>query len=189
MAQAKVPGTFDFIKQLVDQDEKVVVFTSYSEPLNRMEQLLNDSKIKYVRIDGSIDGKEKVDRAFAFNDDPDIMVAICNMKAAGHSINLSAASYVNVLNYPLSPMELDQAIFRTDTVDKKKKTTVYYSTCVGDDGENTVDMRLADLNESKVHDINNFVDKGKDVDDILNATDAIYSEILKQYGNDNSKEE
>lgn len=189
MAQAKIPGTFDFIKQLVDQDEKVVVFTSYSEPLNKMEQLLVENKIKYVRIDGSIDGKEKVSRAFAFNEDPEIMVAICNMKAAGHSINLSAASYINVINYPLSPMELDQAIFRTDTVDKKNKTTVYYSTCVGDDGENTVDMRLADLNESKVQDINNFVDKGKDVDDILNATDAIYSEILKQYGNDNDKQE
>lgn len=189
MAQAKIPGTFDFIKQLVDQDEKVVVFTSYSEPLNRMEQLLIENKINYVRIDGSIDGKEKVERAFKFNEDPDVMVAICNMKAAGHSINLSAASYINVINYPMSPMELDQAIFRTDTVDKKKKTTVYYSTCVGDEGENTVDMRLADLNESKVFDINNFVDKGKDVDDILNATDAIYSEILKQYGSDNSKEE
>src|SRR5207249_2276476 len=68
-AQAKVAGTMEHVEQLVDNGDKVIIFTWYNEPLNMMEKALNELGIKHVRIDGSIDGREKASRAVKFQED------------------------------------------------------------------------------------------------------------------------
>ncbi len=49
-------------------------------------------------------------------------------------------------------------------------------------------MRLADLIEDKIEDINMIVDGGKDVIDITNVSDVLASEFLQVTPNEDAKE-
>lgn len=183
MAQAKVPGVFDHIQQTIEEGQKVVVFTWYSEPLNLLEEMLLNAGVNYVRVDGGVsDAKEKMARATKFQEDPDCMVFIGNGKAAGHTIPLHAANIAIMLNQPLTPKDLDQAMSRLEHLEKKDVVTIYYATCIGDPGEDTVDMKLTDLNMDKLSDINAVVDGGKDINNTENTVEVLFDEIVKQYG-------
>ncbi len=182
-AQAKVPGMMEHLEQLVDAGEKVIIFTWYTEPLNMIEKALKELGIKGVRIDGSIDGKEKAARANAFQDDPDIMVCYANGKSAGHSINLSAASVIYVLNQPLSPKDLEQCLFRADHVEKKEKITIYYPIAIGEDSDEiTVDIKMDQLNQEKFADIDQTIDGGVATVAMDSAIEQLFTSMKDTYG-------
>jgi SNF2 family DNA or RNA helicase len=181
MAQAKCPGTIEQIKLLVDQGEKVVVFTSYSKPLDILSEAMRSEKIGYVRVDGKIDGAEKVARAEKFNTDPECKVFLGQMRAAGHSISLYAANHTIILNQPLTASDIKQCLFRDVTMTKQQASTVYYAICTRDDGEATIDEVVLDLNISKYEDANDVIDRGEAMTSIENAAEVVYRAMMEQY--------
>jgi SNF2 family DNA or RNA helicase len=185
MAQAKVPGLIKQIDEMIETSGKVVVFFTYSKPIAMMAEYYGD---KCVVVDGSIDGEEKIARAEKFQNDPSINVFIGNMKAAGHTIDLTSAKVCVIGNFPLSPADILQAIRRLYRIGQKDAVKVYFALCIGDRNETTVDIRLADLIEDKIEDINMIVDGGQDVIDITNVTDVLASEFLNVKDNDNAEE-
>lgn len=183
MAQAKVPGTMEHILQIVDEGNKVVLFTSYEEPLSMLEKALKEEKVKYVRVDGKVlDASEKMRRATQFQEDDDTMVFIGNLTAAGHTIPLHKANIIIMLNQPLTPKAMEQGVARVEHMDKKDTVTVYYPTCVGEKGEITVDEKLVELNAGKLLDIDAVVDGGKDINNIENMSEVLFESLLQQYG-------
>jgi SNF2 family DNA or RNA helicase len=184
MAQSKVSGTIEQALQLVDEGSKVVIFTSYNEPLNMMSRALTEREIGFVRVDGNVvDAKEKMVLATRFQQDPECMVFIANIKAAGHTIPLHVSSVIFILNQTLTPKEIEQAIARLEHIDKKDPITIYYPTCLGESNEETVDMRLTSLNAGKLLDIDAVVDGGKDINNLENISEMLFESMKKEYEN------
>lgn len=184
MAQAKVAGTVEQILQTIDEGEKIVVFTSYTEPIRMLEKAMIENGIKYRMVDGSVvDAREKMKRATEFQDDPEIMVFLGNGSACGHTIPLHNANIIVALNQPLTPKDLEQWVSRLENMDKKDAITIYHATCLGDTDEWTVDQRMIELNAGKLLDIDAVVDGGKDINNMGNMSDLLFESMIKQYGN------
>lgn len=183
MAQAKVPGTIELIKQTVSEGNKIVIFTSYTEPLDMLERAMKENKIRYERVDGKVlDAAEKMRRATEFQENPEVMVFLGNMKAAGHTIPLHVANIMVQLNHPLTPKESEQCTSRLEAVEKTDAVTIYYPTAIGEKDEVTVDEKMMELNGGKNFDIDAVVDGGKDINNIQNTSEVLFESMISQYG-------
>ena len=184
MAQSKVSGTIEHAMNAVDEGNKVVIFTSYDEPLNMIEKILIEAQMKYVRVDGNVtDAKDKMDLATKFQEDLECMIFIGNLAACGHTIPLHNASIMYMLNQPLTPKAIEQATARMENLDKKEGITIYYPTAIGEGSEITVDMKLTELNAGKLLDIDAVVDGGKDINNLGNLSEMLFESMISQYGN------
>lgn len=190
MAQSKVPGTMEHALQAIEEGNKVVIFTSYNEPLNMLSALLGEAKVNYVRIDGNVlDAKDKMDLATKFQEDPECMCCIANIAAAGHTVPLHASSIMYVLNQTLTPKAIEQAVARLENLEKKEPITIYYPTAIGEGDEITVDMKLTELNAGKLFDIDAVVDGGKDINNLGNISEMVFESMRQQYGSRDAREE
>jgi SWI/SNF-related matrix-associated actin-dependent regulator 1 of chromatin subfamily A len=52
-SKAKIEGVYEFIKDLLETEEKFIVFAYHYDMLNRIEELTKEKNIEYIRIDGS----------------------------------------------------------------------------------------------------------------------------------------
>lgn len=177
MAMAKIPGVIEHTESLIDAEEKVVILTLYQDSARKIADHFGD---KCVLIDGSVDGTEKVERSRRFKSDPNIMVAVVNMMAAGHTISLASSSHGIVLSLPLSPKVLEQATDRLKDITKTKPSTIYYALCRDDEGGVTVDERLMALNSSKDSDIAAVIDNKDSASMQENAIDVLWRDIVEQ---------
>lgn len=154
MALAKIKGVIEHAEMLIEAGEKVVIFTDYKDPI---KSIAHHFGVKAVVIDGDVSDKDKVDNARKFMYDPAVMVAVCNYKAAGHTIDLSVSCHVILLNLPLSPKTIYQASDRVKNLSKSKHSHLYFC-IVRDQNDVTIDERLLDLVSGKDSDINALID-------------------------------
>ena len=179
MANAKVPGICDMIDEIISTGDKVVVFFSYTDPIRAIKQRYGD---KCLYIDGSIiDGKEKVDIANKFQTDDNIKILVANMKAAGHTITLTASNKLIIGNYPLTPKDMEQAIYRVLRYSQTKAVEIYL-TCVTGSGEMpTVDERMYEMTTSKIKDIDAVLDGKSVVLDEESFTTKLWNQVIEDF--------
>lgn len=125
-SMAKIPGIIEIANSIMDEGRKVVIFSSYKEPLNTLEKQFAGSCVK---IDGSVSSFDRDRLVQLFIEDPNIKVFLGNMVAAGVGINLVNASDVVFVNYPLVPSELNQCIYRCIRIGQKNNVKVHLTMC------------------------------------------------------------
>lgn len=59
LAKAKVPFTWDVAQKVLSAGEKVVIFTGFTEAMREFEQLCEQDKHLYVKVDGAVSLTEK----------------------------------------------------------------------------------------------------------------------------------
>lgn len=155
LAMAKVKGAIELIDNLIENGKKVIVFTSYTAPV---DMLYNHYKDGCVVVDGRVEGADRFVRVKRFKTDPDCNLFIGNTTAAGTSINLSEANDTIFLNFTFTSTEISQCIARMKMPNKKKKMGVYFLMC-----KDTIDEILYDLVADKQDDINQIIDGGQGV--------------------------
>ena len=89
--KAKQKAASDRIKDSVNQGKKVVVFTCFSEGIERHKKQFGGAA---VIITGPQSVAERMDAADAFQNDPKINVCLCNIIAGGLGITLTAGTHV-----------------------------------------------------------------------------------------------
>jgi hypothetical protein len=179
MALAKVPGIIEHVEQLIDAGEKVIVFFGYTMPIEKMALHFGN---KAAIITGEvIGGHAKMEQALRFKNDPECMVMLANLQAAGHSVDLSVSSNVILGNYPMSPKGIEQALDRTKNLAKIHASNAYFCTCVGSDGKETVDERLRRLVAGKDSDINWLFDGSEAKGMLDDIPELLWKELMEQY--------
>ena len=73
---------------------------------------LDDRKVTYVRLDGSMNQQKRAQAVSGFTTDPSISVMLVSLKAGGVGLNLTAASVVFLVDPWWNPSTEDQAIDR-----------------------------------------------------------------------------
>ncbi len=136
---------FDFVvdkvKEICENNERIVLFTHFLKTLDLMELAFNKSKIKYIRIDGATQNRQIVIDKF---NNKEVDAAICSIQACGHGINLIAANHVIHIDHWWNPSIEDQATDRVYRIGQEKTVYVYNVFTKG-----TLEEKIASLLEKK----------------------------------------
>jgi SWI/SNF-related matrix-associated actin-dependent regulator 1 of chromatin subfamily A len=171
-SKAKIKGVKELIDSILETGKKVVVFGSYKEPLNELEKHYGKACVK---IDGSVDSWARDQRIQKFWHDEECTVFLGNMQAAGVGINLTNASDVIFLNFPLTPAELYQVTDRCDRIGQTVAVNVHYTFC-----EDSIDEYIYDIIVDKEKDIKILIDKGGDVMYRENIAETLMKKLLNR---------
>ena len=116
----------DILENILNADEKVIIFTQYVE-MGKLIQKLISKKFKQdvLFLHGSQTLKEKTEVIDNFQEDEDYKILVATLKTGGTGLNLTAAR--NVIHYDLwwNPAVENQATDRVHRIGQDKDVMVY----------------------------------------------------------------
>lgn len=112
LANMKVKSTIELVESAIDQDEKVLVFSAFREPIARLADHFGEQA---VQIHGGVPVTKRQDLVDRFQTDDSVRVCIANIHVAGVGFNLTAARQVvfNDLDWvPASHWQAEDRAYR-----------------------------------------------------------------------------
>lgn len=165
ISEEKVESTIELAQNIIDQDKKVIIFTNFTETLNKIAGHFGKQA---VTLDGS---SSKTQRQYAvdqFQENEKIKVFVGNIKAAGVGITLTASEAVIINDLSFVPGDLSQAEDRAYRYGQKNNVSVYYPIF-----ENTIEGAIYDIIIRKKNIISTVMgdnlDKADVVAEIMNS--------------------
>ena len=158
---AKAEALLKKLKKLESQDlsnpPKILVFTEFRTTQAMLQQFFENNGYKCEGINGSQGLDQRKSALTNFKNDSRIMVAT---DAAGESLNMQFCNIIFNYDLPWNPMMIEQRIGRVDRIGQKKEVKAYNILT-----ENSVDLRVYEVIEEKLHQIMNQlgIDKTSDV--------------------------
>ena len=111
------------IQNLVEEKNKVLVFSSFVKHLNLFANKFNELGIPYAMLTGSTKDREKVVNHFKKN--AKTRIFLISIKAGGVGLNLTEADYVFMLDPWWNPAVEQQAISRAHRIGQSKSVIAY----------------------------------------------------------------
>lgn len=118
-----IPNTIKLAEQLISEGKKVIIATCYDEELNLLKEYFGDKAVVY---NGKMNTKQKDNAQKSFTDDPNIMVFIGNIIAAGVGITLTVSQSIIFNNISFVPSECRQMEDRAYRIGQTKDVDIYY---------------------------------------------------------------
>lgn len=201
---AKVGNICDWVSQkLDDSNAKFIIFGHHKDFLGAIADTLDGKKIKYMKIDGSTSKEKRFLNTEAFQNDPEIRVAVLSIQAASVGLTLTAASEVIMGEFPWTPALAQQAECRAHRNGQKSLVTCYYMVAnntidgylwnmlskksvvssvmldggEGDEMEEEITMETGDLLDSIILSVHEGVEKGiVDINELPKDSEDDFSE-------------
>lgn len=126
----------------VADGHKALVFSQWTSLLDRVEPLLRDAGIPFVRLDGTTSDRGGVVRRFQADDGPPVFLV--SLRAGGTGLNLAAADHVFLLDPWWNPAVEDQAADRAHRIGQDRPVFVHRLVA-----RDTVEERILALQERK----------------------------------------
>jgi SWI/SNF-related matrix-associated actin-dependent regulator 1 of chromatin subfamily A len=123
LAFAKVTSTLDFVRGAIDQSEKVIVFSCFEDPVQKLAKELGSTAVVVTGKTPASLRQGLVDR---FQNDPDVRVFIANIIAGGTGLNLTAATQVVFNDLDWVPTNHWQAEDRAYRIGQTRTVNVTY---------------------------------------------------------------
>lgn len=164
-ALGKLNEVREFTKDILDSGEKLILFCNLHSIVDELRSFFP----KAVTVTGRDNQEEKQKSIDAFQNDPNTQLIICNIKAAGVGITLTASSRVAFIEYPWTYADCVQCEDRAHRIGQKNNVMCTYFL-----GQKTIDEQLYEMIQSKAHIANTvtgatdqmkteFVDKIRDI--------------------------
>jgi len=167
---AKAGLAADYAAQLARSVGKVVFFAKHIAVMDAAEELFAKRELKTVSIRGDQSATLRQREIDAFNNDPDVSVAVCSLTAAGVGLNLQSASNVVLAELSWTAAEQTQAIDRVHRIGQEEPVTAWRIIAA-----QTIDTRIAELIDSKQGLAARALD-GSDVE--VGSTDSVQLDAL-----------
>lgn len=139
-ARGKVKAVADFIHDVVDGGEKLIMFAYLKEVV----QALKDEFPDAVTVTGSDNTAQKQDAVDRFQNDPECKLIILNYKSGGTGLTLTAASRVGFIEFPWTYSDCEQAEDRAHRNGQKNAVNCYYFL-----GDKTIDEYMYKVIQTK----------------------------------------
>lgn len=140
---AKLDVLLPRLTEIVESGHKALVFSQFTRHLAVIRDRLDALSIGYEYLDGRTTRRDvKVDR---FQSDPDCPVFLMSLKAGGVGLNLTAASYVFILDPWWNPAAENQAVDRAHRIGQTKPVMTYRLITRG-----TVEEKVRELQSAKL---------------------------------------
>lgn len=162
---SKIERCVDLVEQIVNSHNKVVIFSTFKEPVYQLEKLLQ----AYSPLIGTGDMRDEdvstnIDK---FQKDDKYKVFIGTIAKCGTGVTLTAASYMIMIDTPFTASSTEQAEDRIYRIGTTKPVFIYHLIC-----EDTIDERVAKIIATKGA-MSDYL-----VDDVI-TNDSL--NILKEY--------
>ena len=139
----KIDFLMENLEQLVEEGHKTLVFSQFTTYLDMIENKIKVNGWKMARIDGSQTIKKRGEQVELFQEG-DAQVFLISLKAGGFGLNLTAASYIFLMDPWWNPAVERQAIDRAHRIGQENKLTVYRPIIKG-----SVEEKVLILQQSK----------------------------------------
>lgn len=123
LSNQMVPNTIRLADSFIEKGEKVVIACCYDEELYTLKEYYGD---RCVIFNGKVSAKDKDKNIEKFTNDPNIMVFIGNIQAAGVGITLLASHtliFNNISFVPGDNLQMQDRIYR---IGQTKDVDIYY---------------------------------------------------------------
>ena len=141
--KAKHAACAERIRDVLAAGQKVVVFTCYTDGITRHRKALGETA---VTITGADSTEQRLAAVDAFQGNPNVRVALCNLIAGGVGITLTAGTHVIFQDLDWVPANHLQAEDRCYRLGQTERVTVEYLIADG-----TLEGYIAQLLETKLH--------------------------------------
>ena len=141
IAFVKCRHTIKFVENALEQGEKVIIFTSF---LNTLQRFRRHFKDRAVYVSGEVPVHERQNRVDRFQNDDAIKLFVANMHIAGVGINLTAARQIVFNDLDWVPANHWQAEDRAYRIGQTGTVNVTYMIATG-----TVDSFVKTVLETK----------------------------------------
>ncbi len=139
----KIDFLIETLEQILEEGHQVIVFSQFTTYLDIIEHAVREKHWKLSRIDGSQSVKKRQEQVDQFQEGK-TPVFLISLKAGGVGLNLTAASYVFVMDPWWNPAVENQAIDRAHRIGQKNTLTVYRPIIKG-----SVEEKVLQLQEMK----------------------------------------
>jgi SNF2 family DNA or RNA helicase len=145
----KLDKAEDLMKDIVEEGERVVLFSQFKSGLHVLKDRLLSAGIKAVIYDGDTSSYKRNEIQLDFDPktapkDPRWDVVLCNYKAAGEGLNLHSASQMIIIDEEWNPGRQDQSYGRIDRLGQVRETTIHTIRV-----ENSIDTVMQKLIQTK----------------------------------------
>lgn len=141
-AMGKIEAAKEYIDSIIEAEEKVLVFSSFVEPLQILKEKYGDIS---VMITGNTDVKERGKIIETFQKDQSVKVFLGGVKSAGVGVTLTAASNVIFLDYSWNPADMNQAEDRCHRPSQEANSVNIYQLYTS----NTIDEKMKNILKKK----------------------------------------
>lgn len=146
MKSGKIEKLVDLLKDIIEiKNEKVLIFSLFTQVLDILEMVLSTLNIKFVRLDGSTQVNDRQPLIDKFYEDEAIHVFILSTKAGGFGINLVCANNVIIFDQSFNPHDDKQAADRAHRVGQTKEVTI--TTLIS---KNSIEEKILQLAKNKL---------------------------------------
>lgn len=169
ISATKVNRAVELAEELIQQGEKVVIFSSFKEPLYQIAKMLE----AYAPLVGTGDFTEQQiqDRVEKFQSDPDAKLFLGTHARMGTGFTLNSAAYMICLDTPYTDASFSQSTDRIWRITNKMPAFVTVLTC-----SNTVDERVREIVETK-KELADYVVDGKE--NSIAMSEALTNELKR----------
>ena len=184
IAIAKVKNTIEFVEGIVDQGEKVIVYSCFTPPSEMVEKHFGD---RAVKITGKTPTGRRQRIVDAFQNDDSVRVMAANIIAAGVGVNLTAARSVVFNDLDWVPANHWQAEDRAYRIGQEHPVNVYYFSASG-----TLEEFMGEVLEAKSRLIVDVVDaraltsEGAHSADVLSELQRMIARVSGQMSDEES---
>lgn len=162
--KGKVSQAIDFIRTFLESGKKLIVFCSLHEIVDELQKAF-PCAVTVTGRDSSVNKQASVD---AFQNNPDVNLIICSIKAAGVGLTLTASSDVAFVELAWTYADCCQCEDRAHRIGQKDNVTCYYLL-----GRGTIDHTIYSLIHHKKTIANEIMNSDDDI-----PTDEMYFDEL-----------
>ena len=139
---AKVDRAKDLVEEIVENGDKVIIFSVFKDPLNKLYTEL--SQYNPVLVTGDVaDSQVEINKKI-FQENSDCKLMLATTQKAGTGLTLTAASYAIFLDTPWTAAEFEQSQDRIHRIGANKNVFIYELIT-----KDTIDERVHDIVQTK----------------------------------------
>ena len=166
----KVAQAVDFIRTFLSSGKKLIVFCSLHEVVDALVKAFPGA-VTVTGRDSAVSKQASVD---AFQNNPDTMLIICSIKAAGVGLTLTASSNVAFVELAWTYADCCQCEDRAHRIGQKDNVTCYYLL-----GRGTIDHTIYSL----IHQKKSIAAEIMNSDDDIPTDEMYFDELVSSFLN------
>lgn len=139
-ARGKIKVFAEFIHDVIDGGEKLIVFAYLKEVVSELKKVFPEA----VTVTGEDNATQKQTAIDRFQNDAECKLIILNYKSGGTGLTLTAASRVAFIEFPWTFSDCEQAEDRAHRNGQKNNVNCYYYL-----GKDTIDKYMYDVIQTK----------------------------------------
>ncbi len=168
--RGKIAQAVDFIRTFLDSGKKLIVFCSLHDIVDDLKRAFP----KAVTVTGRDNAISKQASVDSFQNNPDVQLIICSIKAAGVGLTLTASSNVAFIELAWTYADCCQCEDRAHRIGQKDNVTCYYLL-----GRGTIDHTIYSL----IHRKKSIANEIMNTDDEIPTDEMYFNELVNTFLN------